>query len=302
MRSSHSSEHGAPGSPGASPGRLLFCADLHGNLGQFRRVLDYARSEEIRYVVFGGDLTPKDASRRTPALQRAFLAEELFPLLRAKTDPRLLEVLLILGNDDFRSNRQFVVEQQRAGTPFRLIDRKPFVTEGGYGIIGYSSVPSTPFRYKCWERRDLRSDPDFSARTDTRMEGVISKGDSLVPYSLDAMLAQPSIEEELDALTADLPMDRTVLVAHAPPFGTVCDFNRERQHVGSRGMRAFIEDRRPYLTLHGHIHETVDLSGEFVETVGRTPCVAVGNDHRPERPWVIEVALGAEPILRRVRV
>ena len=109
-------------------------------------------------MVFGGDLTPKDADRRTPALQRAFLRDELFPLFCEMAVPGRLEVLLILGNDDFRSNREFVVEQQRAGVPFRLIDREPFVTEGGFTIIGYSSVPSTPFKYKCWERRDLRAD------------------------------------------------------------------------------------------------------------------------------------------------
>ena len=50
-----------------------------------------------------------------------------------------LEVLLILGNDDFRSNREFVVAQQRAGIPFRLIDREPFVTEDGFVLVGYSN-------------------------------------------------------------------------------------------------------------------------------------------------------------------
>jgi len=149
----------------------------------------------------------------------------------------------------------------------------------------------------------LRGDVDFGARPDTRLEGVISEGDSLVPYSLDRMLDQPSIEDELHDLTHGLDMDRLVLVTHAPPWGTVCDFSREHQHVGSRGVRAFIEDRQPYLTLHGHIHETVDLSGEFAETIGRTRCVAVGNDHRPERPWVVEVGLAADaPVLGRERV
>ena len=265
-------------------------------------MLAHARSGGIRYAVFGGDLTPKDADRRTPALQRAFLRDALFPLFCEMVNADQLEVLLILGNDDFRSNREFVVDQQRTGVPFRLIDWEPFVTADGFAIVGYSSVPSTPFKYKCWERRDLRGDLDFSARPDTRMEGVISEGDELEPYSLDSMLDQPSIEEELHALTDGLPMDKTVLVAHAPPWGTVCDFNREHKHVGSRGVRAFIEDRQPVLTLHGHIHETVDLSGEFVERIGRTHCAAVGNDHRPERPFVVEVGLGAEPVVRRVRV
>jgi len=282
--------------------RLLFCADLHGNLGQFSRVLAHALTERIGHVVFGGDLTPKDAARRTPALQRAFLRDRLCPLFREKVDPDRLQVLLILGNDDFRSNRDFVVDQQRDGWPVRMIDQERFVTEGGFSIVGYSSVPSTPFRFKCWERRDAFGDTDFGSRPDTRVEGVISEGDELVPHSLESMLDRPSIEEELRELTDGLDQDRLVLVTHAPPFGTVCDLNRGRKHVGSRGLRAFIEERQPYLTLHGHIHETVDLSGDFVERIGRTRCAAVGNDHRPARPWVVEVGLGEAPVLRRYRV
>src|SRR6056297_1889457 len=147
--------------------KILFCADLHGNLGQFDSVISHALAKGIGHVVFGGDLTPKDAARRTPALQRAFLRDELFPRFRDKVDPAMLTVLLILGNDDFRSNREFVVAQQRDGVPFRLVDRAPFVTEGGFSIVGYSSVPSTPFRFKCWERRDALADTDFGSRADT---------------------------------------------------------------------------------------------------------------------------------------
>ncbi|NKI33903.1 metallophosphoesterase [Wenzhouxiangella sp. XN79A] len=115
----------ASGPPGAAAERMVFCADLHGNLGQFEYVLGYALDRGIELVVFGGDLTPKDPKRRTPAQQRAFLAEDLFPLLRRVVNPQRLQVMLILGNNDFRSNRDFVVAAQRAGAPFRLIDRDP---------------------------------------------------------------------------------------------------------------------------------------------------------------------------------
>jgi hypothetical protein len=163
-------------------------------------------------------------------------------------------------------------------------------------------VPSTPFRFKYWERRDLAADTDLSARPDTRTDGVIAHDDELLPYSLDQALNLPSIEEELESLNCDVDADRLILVTHAPPFGTNCDSSRERKHVGSRGVRAFIEERKPYLTLHGHIHETVDLTGAFVDRIGRTRCASVGNDHRPERPWVLDVELGPEPVVRRFRV
>ena len=129
--------------------RILFCADLHGNLGLFGRVISHALAEGIELVVFDGDLTPKDGARRTPVLQRAFLDKDLIPLFQEKVDPYVLQVLLILGIDDFHSTREYFVEQQRAGVGFWLLDREPFVTEGGFVIVGYSSVSSTPFRFKC---------------------------------------------------------------------------------------------------------------------------------------------------------
>ena len=57
-----------------------------------------------------------------------------------------------------------------------------------------------------------------------------------------------------------------------------------------------------YLSLHGHIHKTVALSGEFVGRIGRSICVVVGNDLRPNRPWLIEAKLNVEPVLRLVQI
>ncbi|NBD95296.1 MAG: hypothetical protein GVY11_02320 [Gammaproteobacteria bacterium] len=99
---------GASGPPGAPDARLLFCADLHGKLGQFEQVLTHAIGGGFGWVVFGGDLTPKTPERRTATLQRALLADELFPLFRKMVDPSVLRGALILGNDDIRSNRAFV--------------------------------------------------------------------------------------------------------------------------------------------------------------------------------------------------
>ena len=36
-------------------------------------------------------------------------------------------------------------------------------------------------------------------------------------------------------------------------------------HVGSIAIKQFIENYHPFLTLHGHIHETVSLTGKWIE-------------------------------------
>jgi Icc-related predicted phosphoesterase len=40
--------------------------------------------------------------------------------------------------------------------------------------------------------------------------------------------------------------------------------------VGSIAIQRFIEKKQPFLTLHGHIHESVRLSGKWMEQKGKT--------------------------------
>jgi Icc-related predicted phosphoesterase len=58
---------------------------------------------------------------------------------------------------------------------------------------------------------------------------------------------------------------RTIFCPHAPPSETVCDRLRSGEHVGSRVIRAFVEEAQPDLVLCGHIHEARGL-----DAIGRS--------------------------------
>lgn len=87
-------------------------------------------------------------------------------------------------------------------------------------------------------------------------------------------------EEEFAAACAELfgaadgigASGPTILLSHQPPFGTRCDRTRGR-HVGSRAVRAAIEEHQPDLVLCGHIHEAVGR-----DTIGRSVVMNPG-------PW-----------------
>ncbi|NWF91159.1 MAG: hypothetical protein HXY50_17065 [Ignavibacteriaceae bacterium] len=49
-------------------------------------------------------------------------------------------------------------------------------------------------------------------------------------------------------------------------------------HVGSIAVRRFIESRQPYLTLHGHIHESARLTGSWRDKLGRTEMFNASHD------------------------
>jgi Icc-related predicted phosphoesterase len=83
-------------------------------------------------------------------------------------------------------------------------------------------------------------------------------------------------EEELaDALRAGYAQvagaAHHVVLAHVPPHGGKLDRTHFFQHVGSKALRAFIEETHPELVVCGHIHE-----GRGIEHLGRTTVVNCG--------------------------
>lgn len=63
----------------------------------------------------------------------------------------------------------------------------------------------------------------------------------------------------------------TILVSHAPPYGTLIDKLRNGRHVGSKAIRNFIETNKPDFCLSGHIHEA-----QGTDRIGDTQVVNLG--------------------------
>jgi uncharacterized protein len=71
---------------------------------------------------------------------------------------------------------------------------------------------------------------------------------------------------------ADTPLDRAAL------DGKSVDYVPLDVHVGSIAVRRFIETKQPLLTLHGHVHESTRLTGEWKTQMGRTVCINAAHD------------------------
>jgi Icc-related predicted phosphoesterase len=63
---------------------------------------------------------------------------------------------------------------------------------------------------------------------------------------------------------------------HSPPSGTRLDLIQGGKSAGSRSIKTFIEKNQPLLTLHGHIHESPELSGAYMDRIGETPSINPG--------------------------
>lgn len=81
-------------------------------------------------------------------------------------------------------------------------------------------------------------------------------------------------EEEFEIFLRDLRFPSglpQIMVSHQPPFDTINDQVSPGVHVGSKAIRAFIEERQPLICFTGHIHE-----GTGIDHIGNTAIVNPG--------------------------
>lgn len=256
--------------------KLLYSSDLHGNRRAYEKLLERACRDDVDALVLGGDLCPRGGStlEEWVAVQRDFLESYLTPLLSSfrKNHPSK-RIFAIMGNDDFRKNVDVLERAEKEGI-LHFIHGKKAELGDGTSIVGYGFVNTTPFRLKDWEKKD-------------------SKGAKMPPQlSPEALRSVPeekgTVREDMEGLAALSDPGKTIYVIHAPPFGTNLDITSSGQHVGSAAIREFIEKHAPLATLHGHIHESPEMSGSWMDVLGATVCVNAGSAYpKPILPCCI---------------
>ena len=85
-----------------------------------------------------------------------------------------------------------------------------------------------------------------------------------------------TIREDLNRLIKPMNYKKAIYIMHSPPFGTKLDLIQGGSHAGSRSIKVFIEERQPLLTLHGHIHESPEVSGTYIDRIGETLSINPG--------------------------
>lgn len=262
--------------------RLVYTADLHGDLGSYQALLDLALARQARAVIVGGDLFPH-AIRREHALatQRGFLDEQLRPLLAAFRAQHNIGVFLLPGNDDWAAVAVSGLAALAADNLAQPLHERVYdlaalgLADTPLWLAGYACVPLTPFSIKDYERRDDGPLPAFSFGM-----AYTSWSGEIIPASAQGIDALPSIAEALESLAGQSDPACTVYVCHTPPWNTALDAMPRGRHPGSKALRTFIEARQPPLTVHGHIHEAPQISGQFAVRLGATWCANPGHDEQ----------------------
>lgn len=252
----------------------FFTSDLHGQGALYEQVVAFAAAERPAVVLLGGDLGPHAHGAPGVQHQRVFLEGFLVEFARRLREAVPgVELGLLFGNDDWAANHD-VLERHHGSLWHALHGRA--VQLQGHTVAGLSWVPITPFAMKDWERWE-----DGGDESPARLHGSLSGPDGVREFRFDPERRSPTIAEGLAALAEAAPPASTIHVLHSPPRDTACDVIMTKQHVGSRAIRAYIEQHSPPLVLSGHIHESPRMSGAWRDTIGRTICVNPGQFGSP---------------------
>lgn len=281
----------------------FFVTDLHGKTGRYEVLLREILQKKPSFVFLGGDLLPhiRKSDWQKGQLKGDFVEDYLIPgfsRLRKQLGCNYPEVFLILGNDDHRSEEQkFAVGEEKE--LWKCLNNKVFKF-GPYFIFGYPFVPPTPFLLKDWEKYDVSRYVD---------PGCVPPTEGFRTIEPDYDPEYDTIQSDLKHLTENISMEKAVFLFHSPPYKSCMDRasldNQKFEHVpldvhiGSIAIQRFIAEKQPYITMHGHVHESARLTGSWQEQTGRTHSYSAAHDG-PELALVVfrlDDPAGAQRIL-----
>jgi Icc-related predicted phosphoesterase len=248
---------------------VLFVTDLHGSKWKYELLFKIAKSMNIDVVINGGDMLPKTGDL---FMQGEFIKnflENHFSLFESEG----IYYLCYPGNDDLLIfDELFEKTCDKFSFIVNLAQRKFEI--GSYEFIGMNYVPDYPFRLKDRCRKDT-DDYVFQSQFGT---GLLSSPGGWQELNCWFSYANtlPTIEDELNRLVRPKDMANAVYVIHTPPYKLGLDRCSNGAAPGSKAVYDFLLKNQPMISLHGHIHESPDVSGKWYAHLGRTISIQPG--------------------------
>lgn len=262
--------------------RILFAADIHVNPGHLQRLIQLSIDRNVDALIMGGDIVPHDLpgahAMGILEAQAIYLESELIPGLNKLKASRDVEVFLDFGNDDFMASRRLLEPYQ--GKLLHLLHMQVHALTSHVDVVGYMMVPPTPFKRKDWEKPDAEAMP-YPPAGRIRLKGYTT-GNGYLEETLLDLESNQTIEADLAQLSGRIQRP-FIFVSHCPPFDTPLDMLTGGAHVGSISIRRFIEkwSRRKLLiaSLHGHVHESPEVSNAISTRINKTLSINPGQAH-----------------------
>ncbi len=249
--------------------KIIFVTDLHGSEWKYNRLFEVAAESKAHIVINGGDMLPKNGEL---SQQRDFITSFLDGYFKKFNDAGIYH-LCYLGNDDLMIYDQLFEEvcgKYHFVVP--LAQRKYEIN--GYEFIGLNWVVDYPFRLKDRCRMDT-NDYVFERQLGTGLLSTQQGFKELQDWPAYAR-SLPPLKDELTMLVRPENMKNAIYVIHMPPARLGLDKCYNAMEVGSKSVYDFVKKNQPLLALHGHIHESPQMTGKWSAKLGKTTCIQPG--------------------------
>jgi len=249
--------------------RIIFVTDFHGDKHKYDTLIEVAKRTRADLVINGGDMLPNKCDLfKQGDFITDYIADHFLAFEKAK-----IHYLCFLGNDDLRIfDDIFSRTCSRFSHVIDLAQRR--VTIGQYEFIGMNYVVDYPFRLKDRCRKDA-ADYVLQYQQGSALLSAPDGWQEITDWP-GYINTLPTLEEELGRLPELHDASKTVYVIHMPPAKLNLDKCASGDYVGSQAVYNFILKTQPRLTLHGHIHESPEVSGIWLANILNTTCIQPG--------------------------
>lgn len=254
--------------------KLLFVTDIHGVKWKYERIFQIAKSLKPDLVLNGGDMLPFKGN----LLKQGRFIDDFLDDYLSKFESEKIYYLFIPGNDDLIIFDELFNEMCDKYRYIANIAQNKFQIEySDYEFIGMNWVTDLPFGLKDRARKDAK-DFTFPKQIGNQVLST-PNGWKEIDDWFSFVDTLPTIEEELNNLIRPIKIKNTIYLIHMPPSKLGLDVCYDGRKVGSKAIYDYLQKNQPLLSLHGHIHESLDVSGIWHSNIGETVCIQPGQAH-----------------------
>ncbi len=257
--------------------KLIYVTDIHGVEIKHNKIFELASSLKVDAVINGGDMLLFKGNLLHQDKYIINFLDEYF----SRFESEKIYYLGLLGNDDLGIFDDLFQKTCDKYSYVVNIAQTKFQIEGSkYEFIGMNWVTDLPFGLKDRARKDTNDFelPKQIGRQYLSTPNGFKKIEDWSSY-VDTL---PTIEDEIKNLVKPSDMNNTVYIFHNPPANLDLDVTHDGKKVGSKAEYAFLKEKQPKLSLHGHIHESPDVSGKWYSQLGNTICIQPGQFRQDE--------------------
>jgi Icc-related predicted phosphoesterase len=288
--------------------RIFFTSDVHGSEVCFMKFLNAAKFYEANVLILGGDITGKMIVPIVEEQDGCAFANFLGTQQVVKTKEERQALEKNIRNTGYYPFLTTPTEFEKLQADKKLVDElfSKVMADSVKRWVGIADERLKGMNVKCYispgndDRFDI--DPVLKASSvvvcpeeetvsiDDHHEMVTSGWANTTPWHSPREVPEEELIKKFEPMLQKIQnMETSIFNLHCPPHNTPIDLAPELDetlkpvvkgggvnmiHVGSITVRKLIEQYKPLLGLHGHIHE----SRGFVK-IGRTLCINPGSEY-----------------------